>query len=80
MVDTSIHAGGSVSYVSADPIPKIAVFYDAALASAGKKPGPTADNAEAAVRFVGKDAQDGGGTITLSREKSLTSVTILFAR
>jgi len=80
MADTSATPGGSVSYVSADPIAKIAAFYDAALAAAGKKPGPTADSAEAAVRFVGKDAADGGGTVTISREKNVTSVSILYAR
>ena len=52
MTDTSAHPGGSVSYVTADPVAKVAAFYDAALNAAGKKPGPTADTPEAAVRFV----------------------------
>ena len=77
--EPSDNTGGSVSYVSGDPIAKVAAFNDTTLAAAGKKPGPIADNATAAVRYVGKDASDGGGMIMMSREKNVTSVSILYS-
>ena len=72
--------GGSVSYVSGDPLSKIAAFYDGRLAAAGKEEGPKADTADSAVRFVGKDARDGGGMVMMAREKNVSTVTILYKR
>lgn len=78
--DGSGSPGGTVSLVTADPVAKVAAFYDKALAAAGKKPGPTADSTEGAVRFVGKDAQDGGGMVTIAPDQQLTAVTLIYQK
>lgn len=80
LIDTSAAPGGTISYITADPVAKVAAFYDAALSAAGKKPGPKADTAEAAVRFVGDDGGSNGGTITISQENAMTAVTVIYQK
>ncbi len=80
LIDTSSKPGGSVSYVSPDPLAKVVAFQDAALDAAGKKRITMPDNAEVAVRTVANDGGSKGGLITIAREKSMTTVTILYSK
>ena len=75
--------GGLVVFETADPVEKVAAFYDARAQELGVKPGMVVNEKDSAVRiFAGRDGKDkaGGALVAISRsEKGLGTEIVITA-